>query len=360
MNESLSESLSGEKKNISQGRNLRELTNVDLQMKKLSLTLHEWDITRKTVMAVRKEPQKCYNPSCKKMSIRSHVMQKAGPLREIAVEGKIVQLEISQKAMKTSGGNAIYSFKEMGIDAGDVVKFFGFCNDCDQNIFREVENNPNYSNYQVQLLLAYRALCNELYKNEYHLKAHNKILTSKERLPTAVKQWALQWKPVALSKIEYITVVKKKIENELCTKPWVRRIKETFGLNRFAFLHLTLPKKEICCSAAFSFPNRSGGAMHTNFIQLMPRGSDLHVVLGSFYEDEAPSRMDWHKMKAFSEAEQLKFLSDILIRNVETWVISKKLHQLWLTNGKLKEILYHKHHHLDVEMKDQPVNYCMF
>lgn len=305
----------------------------------------------------RSKSQKCYNPLCSNLAIRSHIQQKKGPVSNISIDGKIVQFEDINFYFK----GAFYDFKEKGINQfSDVITFGGFCNSCDTKIFKSIESNDvDYNCYSNQLLYSYRGFLSEFYKQEYNLKWYELIFRDNrlnEDVKSAFRNKNNQYKAIVSigKKIKYL---------------FEQDINE--GIRNFKFIYFKLPKIDICTSTAFAYPqvissvDQMNGFENTplinniNFINLIPQRDKLNVILGCINNNLKHS-LDLDKIIHKTNQDKIKLISDILIRHTETWFVSTKLYNIWKQRKLDNEILRQKHKHLPAEMKFKHLKFNMF
>jgi hypothetical protein len=326
------------------------------------MTNKEKGILEQLRKEVRRKSHKCYNPSCNNIAIRSHIQQAEGAIRNIAsVEGKIVQVEDSDY-FKSS----IWRFQEKGIkQKGDVLTFWGFCNKCDTELFREVESiSVDYTNYRNQVLFSYRGFLSEHYKQEYNLKWYNKIFQCNQ----------LSYQCKARYKQEYIKFL-------LCVKSgrYIKGLLES-DLNseskHFKFLHFQLPRIEVCTSTVYSMPQdiilndlllRDLASRDTfppisctNFINLIPTKDKLEIIIGCDVDQSLHGGIELDQVSKYDQEAKIKLISDILIRHVETWFVSTSLYNKWRSRKIDYQIIEQMEKFRPVNMKYEPVEFNMF
>lgn len=326
------------------------------------MTNEEKGILNQLRTKVRSRPQKCYNPDCSNDSIRSHIQQVEGPIREISPSGRIVQLE----EIDPHFSNRKYRFKEKGISQqGDVLTFWGFCNSCDSKLFREIERDDiDFKLYRTQLLYSYRGYLSEFYKQEYNLKHYLEIFNS-NKLSVAVKE---RYRPLDL---QYRLIVKS---GQSTKKLLEHDIKH--GTQNFEFIHFTIPRIEVCTSTAYALPvairvneefvadieSRDSFSFGNTpiFINLVPKEKFLNVILGCHKDKTLKGRLDLEKIQKYNCHDKVKLISDILIRHIETWFVSLNLYNIWKQRNMDNEILRQIEIYLSPLMKTKHVKFNMF
>lgn len=309
----------------------------------------------------RSQSQICYNPLCSNKAIRSHIHQAEGPIREIATsDGKIVQLENTNTFFEKN----LYGFKEKGIkQKGDVLTFWGFCNKCDSQVFSAIENkNVDYGLYKNQLLFSYRGFLSEHYKQEYNLK-HYELIFESEKLSNSIKeQYVQRFLDFALT-VKMGKTVKKLFEKNISQE----------DPSDFDFISFKLPRIDVCTSTTYSLPvairintkevlekEFFPPAGNMNFINLIPNGNYLYVILGCLSDPKLKGGIDLQRVRNLDDKSKTKLISDILIRHVETWFVSKSLFNKWNQRNLTIEIIKQIEKYFPVHMKNKYVKFNMF
>lgn len=310
---------------------------------------------------VRRKSQNCYSPKCSNLAIRSHIQQAEGAIRCISsADGKVVQLE----DLDTNFSSNTYGFSKKGIiQKGDVLTFWGFCNSCDSKLFKPIESKIiDYYDYKNQLLHSYRGFLSEFYKQEYAVKYFKSIFKSDE-LSEEVK---------VDHKNRYVRYVVTTKVSEHIKKLFEADI---FGNSiNFEFITLELPKIEVCTSTVFSLPEVMNINVDTleniesippvsnfNFINLIPTEKKLFVIFGEIRDDKLKEGLlNLKKVLNMPQKEQIKLISDILLRHIETWFVSESLYNKWQQRKMEKEILQIKENHLPPHMKRKHIKFNIF
>lgn len=327
------------------------------------MTNREKDILQKLRKKARGISQECYNPNCKNKAIRSHIQQVEGSIRKISsADGKIIQLE----DLDRNFNDKPYGFKEKGIkQKGDVLTFWGFCNPCDSRIFKNIESGHiNYASYYNQILFSYRGFLSEFYKQEYNLKWYELIFKSNQLSDETKKIHENLYLKFSLS-IREGKFIKKLFESDLKK-----------ATTNFEFIHFKLPLIEVCTSTSYSFPkeirldNTQLKELISKdsfppfsryyFINLIPTKDELNVILGYNLDQVLKLHLDLNKISRLTKNEKMKLISDILIRHVETWFISKSLYNIWRDRKLDNEILRQIGKYLPAKMKEKYVRFNLF
>jgi hypothetical protein len=321
----------------------------------------KFDLMRLRI-ATRRETQLCYTPGCKNLAIRSHIHQAEGPLRLIANNGKVVEVQATIGLDKLK-----FRFRSVGIKdrKGDVLTFWGMCPQCDASIFRPIETTGyNCLNYRNQLLHAYRGLLNELYKMDYNLKWYERIFSSSE-ISTGTKKRFQHKKMSQYISSRFLRYFKELIEKDLA-----------HNLELFQFVTIKLPRIEVCTSAIFNKP------LHLSIteellerlkltplfkppqgltsVTIIPFEDHTICLLGQPLDDELPSNLDLKQIAKLSLEKKLKLISSILIKYIETWCVSTKLFRTWADLKLNNQVLQEMHKYAPAHMKLKPVKFNLF
>jgi hypothetical protein len=123
---------------------------------------------KKAVLEARRKSEKkernCMFTNCTHKTIKSHVLQKNGILREISENNHLIQMVPANPFEMNEKGFS--DFKLVGIN--DVYTFQGFCAKHDSNVFKsiETESTLNFYDNNQQALFCYRGLCQEIRRKE--------------------------------------------------------------------------------------------------------------------------------------------------------------------------------------------------
>jgi len=261
---------------------------------------------------------KCYSKTCDKSAIDSHILQKNGVLAYIIQNGHLFTLhnEVREKKFK---------FKRIGADK--IFTFKGFCQPHDTDIFKEIETKDfSLDSYKNQLLLSYRGILNELRKKEIDIKFWQ-LLKDDPTMSNAIDPsvfWARErGVRAAIKDLEFY---RSELEEDLIT---TREHKP-----KFRFVVRRLPFVPVCTSSIFSF--ESNGQMMRKIgtlffdktldsiiINLLPHEKETFLIVGTHQNCSSQCHLYLQQFSFRSDKELLKEISDILIRNVETWVTSE-------------------------------------
>jgi hypothetical protein len=332
------------------------------RLRKISMTNKEKGILERLRKNTKNVSHKCYNPNCDNLAIRSHIQQVEGAIRQISrVDGKIIQVEDLDSFNSNS-----WDFKEKGIKhKGDVLTFWGFCNKCDSETFKVIENGTvDYSEYKNQVLFSYRGFLSELNKQEFNLKWYLNIFQSSELSKEIKNQYRSKY-------IQFSILVKSGRSTKMLLESDLKN-----STKHFDFINFTLPRIDICTSTAYSLPAaididdkiiEEFENMETippfsavNFVNIIPIKNGLEVILGCHNQNDLKGKLQLEKISLMNEKDKFKLLSDILIRHIETWFVSKSLFNTWKSRNMASEILKQMEKYRPHNMKRRHIKFNMF
>lgn len=308
----------------------------------------EIQITEKIWWSTRNKSRKCFQNECNDLAIRSHYHQVNGVLNNLSKDKLVWGLGVVPKGKMGYDKNNGYEFIRKSINhKGELTTFCGFCNKHDSEVFDEIENVKNkpldYKSRKVQLLHAYRGLCNELHKQEFNIIATKRILSDTNI--KSLKNIYFNENLTGNMKVRMTRFIKKQIEDDLYNHT-----------DNFIFDHFTLPRIDICTTSLlgaipeFDNINMSRwlnkidnheiieGLGATNFLILIPENEILNVIIGT-NKKRLFENLDIERIINKTTDEKLVFLSDIIIREIETWVMSNKLYLEWKKIGWDKRVI---------------------
>lgn len=324
------------------------------------MTDSEKNLISKLRKQTRAKSQKCYNPLCNELAIRSHIQQAEGTIRCISPSGTVVQLEDLDRRFNKMP----YAFKEKGINhKGGVLTFWGFCNKCDTTIFREIEQkDTNFYEYKTQLLYSYRGFLSEYNKQEYNCKWYESILNC-NNLSKNIKEFYSNLNNKFNLSVKLGKKIKLLFEKDLSE-----------GSCHFEFIYFKLPKIEVCTSTSYCLPiilspqvihdieneTITKPTISPILINLIPSETELNVILGCLSDKEIKGRLELNKIANLTQKEKIKFISDILIKHVETWFVSISLYNTWKQRKMNHEILNQITKYIPAEKKLSYIKFNMF
>src|SRR5206468_2227607 len=97
--------------------------------------------------------------ACQGDIVKAHTVQRSGGLSTIASSGHVLQFDARLASLLKTGG--ALRVKTIGVNKASV--FTGFCAHHDASVFAPLETAPFEATPQQNFLLAYRAICRELF-----------------------------------------------------------------------------------------------------------------------------------------------------------------------------------------------------
>ncbi|WP_336703413.1 hypothetical protein [Chryseobacterium indologenes] len=279
----------------------------------------------------------CSFSGCEEKSIKSHVLQKNGILKNIAEKQHLAQF--SSKSIFNSNNNSRFELRNTGIN--DVYTFPGFCKKHDDEIFSFIENNKlDFNNRITHALFAYRAICQEIYRKKSSLNTSTEILMSKD--------FSHDFKLLFAD-------LRKGYEHGINNLLYFKRIleKEINGENSdFIFNYVEFDKIDVCISAplnifdkenplSYTFDNnlKSINEIYvTSVINIFPYHEKSYFLIATNKGFECKwTENIFNLFKNFDSQNRLKIISDLLTTRFEFWCISIKLQKM-IGSKKISEL----------------------
>lgn len=294
----------------------------------------EKDRIEKLRIRVRSSTHVCYNPSCADGSpaIRSHILQKNGILNKISsAKGMVWQMD---SGSLFSHHRTRFKHQHIQSAGSDVLAFWGFCKICDGKIFSEVEaQGPNFSKQRHLLLFSYRALVNELYKQEYNLRHYEIIFAStlNEKIKDYYREKHLQFS----ASLKLLREYKKELELQL----GLRSVLKSFFYYCFSkrrkvhFIVRKCPTLHMAASIIFSTLHEKINAIDIDldvlspyFLHIIPTDHGTEVIFGHESMNDTLEGVQFKDLATIPEQQLLQIISHIVIKYAETWAISEKFY----------------------------------
>jgi len=267
----------------------------------------------------------CMFGSCNEASIKSHVLQKNGILKEISEDNHLIQL-MPPDAFKI-GETGILQPKRIGIN--NAYTFMGFCNCHDTEIFKPIEskNELDVNKPYHQALFSYRGLCQELRRKEIALESLREMIME---YPIEVRNIASALEEGNKVGVKNLTFFKDEFEKAFINKDF----------KNFHFTTVELPKIELCISTGLNvgevenpenlpydeWKRNRPFPFPTSFINIFPINNKSYFIAG--YHNKYPCKWTEKKLRKFSYSKPKiikKELSDLIVLRLEFWVMSVKL-----------------------------------
>lgn len=278
-----------------------------------------------------KKKRLCFVNKCEEFAINSHILWKAGILKPISTDSKLIELNVIPKKQ-----NEKAKFAPMGLKK--ILSFKGFCSYHDNEIFQHIENfETDYSLLKNQILLSVRGVFHEKRKKEelidwFKNVLNERILTKDQennfRAQIYVQQLGIQDLNFYISELnkEYI---------------------EPTG--RFIFKYFELQKTPIVTSSVFhtdsidkmnfdrlANENWEDIPLNTILFNFFPYKEKSIIIFGfhSYYLKENLDIIN--KITNYDDADLLNLVSNVLIERVESWACSFDFYNNYLKENESK------------------------
>lgn len=110
---------------------------------------------------------------CRGEAIRSHSLQRSGPLASIAEDGHVVKVGPTLRAQPIEQRKL---FERIGLGKASI--FPGFCSTHDTELFSEIEGKDLRLTQRTGVVVAIRAMAMELFKKIQMVQIHEKLMSS--------------------------------------------------------------------------------------------------------------------------------------------------------------------------------------
>ena len=277
--------------------------------------------------------RKCLYKGCNSHAIESHLLQRQGVISEIIESNHVIELTLDLFK------NPPLVFKSIGWK--QAFAFPGFCNNHDNDIFQEIEKeDTNYYKYRSQLLLSYRATMIEKRKKEIMVDFYNRVLGSSTLRTSIVQEYFFDIEEKKRQQIlgisdenYYENIFLSNIHNE--------------EVEDFEFITFELPKVEMCSSAVFTYettneinmiehfhPEKINEPLTQIYFNLIPITNSTIVIIGCLKERKEKC---WDYISSFKQNDyklSYKRISDLLLNQVENWIVSKTFYNNYILSRK--------------------------
>lgn len=268
----------------------------------------EFDKERRRIF---NKSRKCSWASCNEMAIDSHVLQKNGFISVIAEKGQVYEHEFYPFDEKK------FRFKKKGVN--QVFTFKGFCSHHDDLLFKEIEKKSiDFNDYKSNLLFAYRILAQEIVKKSNVIELYESLIDK-----DIVDFISLQ---------QDIDGQRMGINDALFTQQKILENIENKDLNEFNFHVRKIRFLDVCASGVYTFettkeinemsPEISGLPLTDIFVNILPVGQDTIVSFVYLKSNNLKCNTYISHKCQLPEENFTKFLSDILLAQMENWIIS--------------------------------------
>lgn len=269
----------------------------------------------KLIRDVNNKSRTCFCASCNNLAIYSHVLQKNGFISSIAEEGHVYKHEYYFPDEK-------FRFKKVGIN--QVFTFKGFCSYHDDSLFKEIEKkNVNLNDYKTNLTFAYRVIAQEIVKKKIAIEVcETKIhegLGDVSNLKSNINAQKLG--------IEDAIYTQKIIENNLNT-PNLKDFNVYFRYVEFL---------NVCASGVYTFETTkeinempleiSKLPLTDIFVNILPYCGKTFVSFVVLKTNSLNCNTYLSNKWKLSDELFVKFLSDVLLSQMENWIISPSFYE---------------------------------
>lgn len=268
-----------------------------------------------------KRKRNCIIDGCNEKAINSHLLQRNGILKNIAINGHLVERKVKDPYKWTANGE-ITEFKEIGLKKAFSLPLL--CSKHDSEIFKPIETPPlNFDDYKAQLLLSYRVTLAEIRKKEIVLDTYTRILNSKDNKFRNRENQEAYVNGTKLG-INDLNIFKDLLISE------IKNPKQHFHFEYFEF-----PKFEVYASAIFSPPktfsfnsSNSDKIYEQGFIHILPLEDGLKVIVG--YHKNYVNRYIKKFIKSCRKTNSKNLsekITQVFCKDIENWGTSPNMYK---------------------------------
>lgn len=289
--------------------------------------LNDFKILNSIKKNVRLKKWSCLHSVCDCDSINSHFHQQKGVLNLLAEDNHLFELKKNDLFQAKEKGE--YGFFRIGIRKAFSLPMFCACHDTD--LFKDIENKDtvSFDDYNTQLLLSYRACCNEIRRKEIVNEVYRRILQSKLFQNKIIKDAIIFDIPQHNLGIRDYMFYKGCFESQL----------SLHQTNTFSFEVFDYPLIKLCASGVFTpldnfdsirlqtYLNQEK-PLNTVFINIFPYKNRLFLIFGYHNSFTSTWIKDYIRSWKDIDCKMLGIkLTDLFTTKMNSWILSPELFQ---------------------------------
>lgn len=288
------------------------------------MTIEKQNILEGIRNKIKGQTYKCVCPGCSNNAIKSHYLQRHGILDTISTNNKFWELK-HKPVFFWNKGDYAYEFKEIGINDAFQVKTF--CKEHDNTLFSSLENNNlDCNDYESQLRLSFRTICNDLRKHEQALLQWELIQDEESILEITPE------KNVKIEAMKGRISLLLEIQNDLKTQLW-DELEQPSG--KFSFVHLSYPNIKVYASNSFGIYTEKG--IIPIFIHVIPTKDSTEIIIGFQTKYTSQSVNEYvDRWKGLTYPQLQRMLSELFVKHIENFGLSPELYHC-IPETKLKK-----------------------
>jgi len=278
-----------------------------------------------------KKKRKCIIDGCENHSINSHLLQRNGLLKNISVDGHLIERKLIDPNKFIKDQHPV-EFKRVGLKNAFSLSLF--CNKHDSEIFKPIESSTvDFELYESQLLLSYRVTLAEIRKKEIVIEKFQNMLDSKvldgkfNRFPIESLLRGFKYG------INDLKIFKNIFEKEFVTSN-----------KNFVFKTYKYPLIKIYASAIFS-PDKTTSLDSEDpnipyeqiFIHLLPLENELLIICG--YNKQYQNKFVRKYVNKWNKLNSKKLgigLTKLFCDRIENWGLSPEVYDRIQTEKLIK------------------------
>jgi len=321
--------------------------------------LNDYKIQQYIQKNVKLKEWKCLHAGCDCNSINSHFLQQKGVLDLLAKDYHLYELKQNDLFQRKEKGE--FGFFRVGIKKAFSLPMF--CAFHDADLFKDIENNDavSFNDYKTQLLLSYRACCNEIRRKEIINEVYRRILQSKQFQNKNVQEAIKIDIPQHNLGISDFIFYKECFETEISFNQ-----KNTFSFDVYEY-----PLIKLCASGVFTPLDNSDSfklktylyqekPLNTVFVNIFPHKNRLFLIFGYHKNFTSNWIREYINSWKLIDSKMLRIkLTELLAAKMNSWILSPELYQKIPQYKKDIFINYWNHNANDLSIS-QKVNFNLF
>lgn len=291
--------------------------------------------------------RKCFFNSCNEPAIDSHVLQKNGFISIIAENDHVYEHEFYPFDEKK------FHFKKKGVN--QVFTFKGFCSHHDDFLFKEIEKETiNFYDYKSNLLLAYRINAQEIVKKTNVIKFYELLIDK-----SIVDPYFFH---------DEIEGQKEGIKDAIFTQQKILENIKNEELKEFDVHIRKIRYLKNCASGTYTFettkeindmpPEIASLPLTDIFVNILPFNKETIVSFVYLKSNNLKCTNYINEKWKLPEINFIKFLSDILLAQMENWIFSPSFYEKLKKDEKILADISKKAQETDDERFD--IDYNLF
>lgn len=265
---------------------------------------------------ILKKGRRCIINNCNNEAIQSHFFSRKKILAPWSSRSQLYTLETNLASFKRET-----KFKQRGINEYPWMKFYGYCQSCDNRIFSAIEKDNSDIDFfkrENQILLMIRGVLKELRKKENLIESFEHLLNDFNGSSSIQEMLSVFLNSLKLGKEDlnhYHTELFKDLNS-------VEKV--------FTYKTFEVEKLPIGFSSILNFETHvtfKTAILDSIIVSFFPYKNNSYLILG--FKNENNKIQDFiEKIEQYvNECGIKNFISNLLIKNIEDWIIEPEYFQ---------------------------------